>query len=891
MLFHYFDALAGAGKTRKIAERAHFMAAKGAKVLICQPSMLLIDRTMEDELERINSSRRYPVTKIHGETNPGRVVAAVRDHMLHTKPGGEILVITHAAFLLSKQRHLQGLAAQWVLIIDETLNVAVGRSVNLPAHRAEFLKLISRRGQEPRYSELTTTKGAKLLRKAMRLDKAAKAVDPDDDRYESLVQTIRDIASDYRRVTTLSEQYISLAGEPDGDVKQMTIFSEVLPNVLMGFRKVIIASALFKDSLMYRVWRARGVEFAPVGQQWFKGLRYTAHEHGDRMTIYYARRNDWSKSTRDRDVEDGVTVLDMVIESTKRLFGIEPWCWMGNVDMAESRLGACAHQRMPNSPHGLNSFQDFHNVAVFSALNATPPFFKWLYEIGIDGDEAKIAVARSTIYQAVMRCSVRNPASEDHKRIVVMDLATAEMLADLFPGAAVKQLPDMDLIEEGKAWAMPRQTSSDRERKLKSREAVRTGHMKDLEELNPHDFWEIDANPCHNTYISTSYRSCDTKFDDFLALPDGMAADANAADFDPNKYLAIYKSWVGPDGDVIWSRDPVDADTSATDYKDRYFYFRYGSHDMFIEMLRSFTSNVVPHKHDNYLVSVAHFAPFVGVDSARGLDNVAYLYGMWFDCDGGDLSHEQFAAMFPTLRMAIYSTHSSTAALKKWRVFIPTSHAMTPAAHRLILDLLLLFLREAGYRGKKELKDNPRIKSRLAHGFDESKYNAAALFYLPCVTPDEGGRIWEDYNDVNRAPLNVREWVEAACNRIALPPEAKPYVPTNVPALIPHSDDARLQAAREAIVKGKEGCPLVKQARIDDAIGKWRYTPAGQGHDEFFKLAKSLKWIGLDDVELRSILQAEAGMSGSNARDRRKEITDVIRSVNKNSTIRLPRLK
>ena len=57
--------------------------------------------------------------------------------------------------------------------------------------------------------------------------------------------------------------------------------------------------------------------------------------------------------------------------------------------------------------------------------------------MGVDSDAVHTANYRYTVYQALMRCSARNPKDHHPKNIVVMDRATADWLALLFPGATV----------------------------------------------------------------------------------------------------------------------------------------------------------------------------------------------------------------------------------------------------------------------------------------------------------------------------------------------------------------------------------------------------------------------------------------------------------------------
>jgi hypothetical protein len=127
MCIHYFDALAGAGKTRALARHSDRIARRGHKVLFAQPTKHLITKTIEDELEPLHPS--YPVRAIHGDTDPGGVIAKIVAHFQQTVDGGEVLFITHSAFMslpyIEKKSH-------WHLIVDEVPEVDVFSDLRLP---------------------------------------------------------------------------------------------------------------------------------------------------------------------------------------------------------------------------------------------------------------------------------------------------------------------------------------------------------------------------------------------------------------------------------------------------------------------------------------------------------------------------------------------------------------------------------------------------------------------------------------------------------------------------------------------------------------------------------------------------------------------------------------
>jgi hypothetical protein len=130
MPIRYFNALAGAGKTRALARYADRLARRGIKVLFVQPMKHLIEKTVTDELQPLEPT--YPVRAIHSditlETNS--VVGDIVNHLRSTdRDQGEVLFITHAAFFKVPYFEKKG---DWVLLMDEAPQVDVFEEFVLP---------------------------------------------------------------------------------------------------------------------------------------------------------------------------------------------------------------------------------------------------------------------------------------------------------------------------------------------------------------------------------------------------------------------------------------------------------------------------------------------------------------------------------------------------------------------------------------------------------------------------------------------------------------------------------------------------------------------------------------------------------------------------------------
>lgn len=429
MAIYYFDAPAGAGKTHVLVEHAHRMAQQGQKVLFVQPSRELISRTITETLEPLGPTYLYRV--IHGDTDANVTATIVRHFRDTTRYQGEILFITHAAFL--RLPFLER-ASNWTVIVDELLQVDLFESFNIPdTHQLLTDALTFVPGASGYGRFLPAISSSSVLS----LDQIAR-----NSRSDQVLAQFSGFAhrmlSDHWEVYANRDNFERLiSGEKGG---QLQTYSLLGAGIFSRFAETVIASACFTDSMLYQLWQGHGVQLQPVGPEFFDGLRYQLHRNGAQVTIRYVLDEHWSKTKRDMVVHGGGTLGQAIISCVAQALGDEPFVWMGNKD----QTGAFDHlpnaKQLPNSPHGLNDFQQFHNAVVLSALNPPPTHFSFMETLGVSGEALKTAHYRSAVYQAVMRSSIRNPNDPTPKTIIVMDQPTAHWLADCFPGARVEQL-------------------------------------------------------------------------------------------------------------------------------------------------------------------------------------------------------------------------------------------------------------------------------------------------------------------------------------------------------------------------------------------------------------------------------------------------------------------
>ncbi|MBD0276048.1 MAG: hypothetical protein ICV73_29490 [Acetobacteraceae bacterium] len=295
-----------------------------------------------------------------------------------------------------------------------------------------------------------------------------------------------------------------------------------------------------------------------------------------------------------------------------------------------------------------------------------------------------------------------------------------------------------------------------------------------------------------------------------------------------------------------------------------------GDPDAFIEGLRRCHAAVLTSKEANFLLSPAVFDALRTGEGGtrRGNGNVVSLWGIWLDNDGGELPPDEFAALFPSLRMACFNSYGSRPGAERYRVFIPTTCAMPVEAHRLVVRQIVEALRRHGYGSPAEVERNPRLRP---HGFDRSKFSASSLFYAPCqAAAGAAASFFIDHAGPGRAPLDVRLWV------------SKPIL---------HGDDEQgssapmaggsdwFRATGERLGAGAEG-------RREAAFAEWRANGVlpGRGRVGLYKLGLRLARSGVGVAELRMTLWSEAGLANSPA-ERRAEIEGLVRTLRRKGAL------
>ena len=825
--YYGVSAPLGSGKTTAAIEFAGHAAQAGQKFVIVQPSIQLINQSLKQFRERWP---HVAARAIHGETTTN----VAREIANHTKSSsdGEVLFITHSALMQSPYWDRR---KDWNLIIDEAPQAFYNVEFALPVNYHAILPALEAHSYNIRYSRIIP--GDVTL-----LDRIAE--NRGDDQIDAVFQDFaRKLRSDRWNMFVLSEQFERFQNGQITDGRLM-VLGLIGPQIFDGFASVTIMSANLNRTIIYQHLVEAGKSFA-AHEAIESRLRFRRHENGDLLTIHYAVEDgNWTKHKRNKLVTVGdetYSVNDLIVSGSLELFGNEEFVWLANKDIekdAKQRSWAIVKPfdgsgvALPHSPHGLNCYQHIHNAAVLPALNPSPALYGFLDEVAhLNSDAVRQAVYHEAVYQAAGRISTRNPDDKTPKRLVVADRLAADALAALYPGANVMRLPFAELIPQSGIPGPKRIHASDAGRKAEHRKRRKQDLLAQLGQVNG---YSSETNLPYSFKVNSSLTN--TAFGGSLFQNVG------------SKYPAMNLSGLSP-----------------TD---------------FIEFLRDLHSRNVA-KADAWLWSPAEFEPKAGIGTGRGLANITAIHGVFLDNDGGDLSPEEFAVMFPHLIMVIHNSSSSSPDQTKWRSIIPTTCAMTIEVHREIVSQIRLALNRRGYYDKNQLEKRAKKgQGGKCHGFDPSKFTASSMFYLPGqAVAGPHASFFLTFDGERRRAINPYEWIDKSI--INHQPEAEPLVVASEPVSTERKDPKLTRALQLIEAERSDHRQADYQNHVAAAISRWRSHTKGTGNHEFFVLGTALAAAGMDHAEISRRLHSEAvyAHGSESQKDRRAALPDIMKTL------------
>jgi len=600
----------------------------------------------------------------------------------------------------------------------------------------------------------------------------------------------------------------------DSQEHQLIMHSILQPTAFGGWNSCRIMGANIEDSMMYQIWPHYDVTFA---QDLNKEFQLTT-SHDDlknrKIGIHYFCGRPWSKHTRDAG---GLVALNALNKAVNDLFGQQPSLVVANNDIESFDL--LNSTRISNICHGINEHRDKHNIMFISALNDVPAHYGFLSRWqGIDATALKKAKGMETMYQAIMRTSLRDKTSTAEVKIVVPDIDAANFLADMLPNATVHAMDE--ICHE---WGKP-QVTRGRPRKEQT---------------------------VSNTERSTKHRAA-------------KAARKKAHDDLLRKITTLH-----PDGASI----PVTCQDSIYEAKHNLTNAMVASWDDIRDLIQTASELRYSDKADNSLINFVRFK----VNSAtKGKDDIEYVHGIQLDFDGGALPWIDASQLFNDFKHLTYNSfNNGKNGDAKYRIMIPFDTPVTGVQAEQLWDTFKARIESAGYYVGRDAG-----KSKLPNsGLDMSKRPANSFYYAPSKAGVRA-KHWSFFDTscwdrpLFNAAIALENWVPkqpVEYYEIAPVSNAGPALQGMLTALSKRCDyDGEAEAQKRRAIK------------IEKAEQEWRLSQqqAGHGHSGLFTFAWKLLKAGLDKYETKQIMYQNMIYARSPA-ERMRELDTQIASAMK----------
>ncbi len=824
MLIHYVDGVCGSYKTTHALQFAVRSATKFRQpILFVQPTTVLISQSM-DTINKMGAN--VVVRRFDSIACQGAVFRSLGEFMREwdaEENGGCIVFITHRCLWeMPWFPH----KSRWNLIIDEIPDVDFEFNFNLPDTGDFAIQSVIQASE----CGLNT-----MLKLTPRPEAKAKvdhwARNPGDDDLIKVIQPLfRELTNQHSAVFATRASWQRLGWEGHG---QVSIHGWRAPSVCDGWNSVRIMGAFFEQSLLYAIWANLGVEFEPDKQ-----IKVAATRHdetlGKRLTIHYFSERSWSKTLRDKiaSADDPLAHVKPIIAD---IMGDKPFLASMNKDIGDSVLAMDFPNvvRIPAVCHGLNDYRHIDRIAFLSALNNTPGHFSYMDKVfGISADHLKQARANQVAYQSLMRTSLRDADSTAEVVVLVPDIALANWLGDVFPGCKI-------YASEAPAECKVALGDARKARGCPIKESV----------LTP-----VEKNARYNEKKKRTLITKNTLYKVFFVIE--LSHENSLKSFEVER-----------SGHIDWE-------------------------DIRTQM-RLCHDEVQVKKEDNTLVSGALFDQAKDKDTSKGLGNITAVNGVWLDFDGGALMPDEFARMFTDVRWLLFNSYrNGKDGTTRYRVLFPTKCPMTTEMYHAIWDAIAARIKDFGYFVGSGLAYEKAIKAGRVmppqSGLDVSKRTANSFFYLPCRA-GLGKRytFWREHWGDDVPVLDPDIWVGYA------PLEANEYQvrPPHQNPVHPRLQLVRDRLAAEATQRpdddevGRLDREAARVATRGEATNEWRATPEGHGHEGLFRLGRRLKASGLDDSEVRRMLEQEVAYANSPG-ERRNQIPSIMASLRRYSPVR-----
>jgi hypothetical protein len=601
------------------------------------------------------------------------------------------------------------------------------------------------------------------------------------------------------------------------------------PRLLHRFREATILSANFEETFCFRLWSALGVEFVE-NMALTRELREMP-QNAD-LLIKYSLDTPWS-AKKAETVIDGKTMREWmiaIVDKDMKARGLtleQGSLTLDNKKYDHEELFSWANTApLPARSEGLNIYQAYNNVIVLGAYNPAPHTIAFLKNhFALDAGGIKDAVMHQNLYQAVMRSSLRNPDNHDQKVFYVPDLGCAEYLAGMYPGARLHKFGDMNEPRSGR----PRQHASDKDRKAAKRQELRDEKRRLMVQQT--------LASCATTHQTSPPQNCPETL--YKISYKGINGQIQGGDVWSEKIPESNQSFGSVFSDVF-SKTPA-------------FYIRSLAVEQQIELLHELWTRTVANKESAAMLSPATFK------DGRTYEHIASIFNIWFDFENGDLSSDEFAKLFPRIKMVIFNSYRHTKAKPRFRVVMFTSTPLTIEAYKLIYKMVRTKLMEAGYH----TKITQPHKTMEQSGMDWSKHTPTSLFYLPAQAEVADDSFFHVHDGDGREPIDVIAWVKNYHEPVIV--EEEPVVTT------------------DPDIPATEAPPTVNELKKQTVINHWRTAHKNTGNEAWKTLAIGLAGANVPLAEIEMCLHAELEFAPKKYRRKLKsQIRPLVAFMRKN---------
>ncbi len=457
----YVSAPAGSGKTYQLIQlAAKLVSSENRKVLIAQPTKKLIIQTANN-IKSIDPDIEVKV--IYSLGNGSRVISRIEQHMREAdRTKGQILLITQEAL----KRLPNAYRVHWDLFVDEIPAVFENIPLKVVKTHHYLTDLIQLTPIAKGISSISIQSGKMAATEALNINQS------EDELIGHFREISNHILDENRTVMVQTDQYQELIS---GKKKkgEINFFSLLDTGFVKGYNSITFMGANAEETELFILWKEIGWATFVKHPVLSKGLRYAKHQNGHRLSVHYLFENEWTK-TRSESLDDqtGLTLLESVGEYLQGYFAGRRFLWVANKNAPMEMFDQ--NDRLPPVSHGRNEphFMNCHAVASTIALVHNHASAKFLGMLGLTDQQIRTIICYQAEYQAIMRCSLRDPNAIAPVTVIVPSRSSAEWIASKFDGCSLSKLEtglDWEVGKAGRPAHAKRKTAAEYQKEYRQR--------------------------------------------------------------------------------------------------------------------------------------------------------------------------------------------------------------------------------------------------------------------------------------------------------------------------------------------------------------------------------------------------------------------------------------